>query len=64
MTGWAAWAIPPEPTFTTIRNLIDSWEVNWPLANSDFRKAASVAAVIAVEEAQACADGSYGKFVR
>jgi len=59
MTGWAAWAIPPEPTFATIRDLIDSWDVNWPLANSNFSKAAPVAAVIVAGEVQACADGSY-----
>jgi len=28
MTGWAAWVIPPEPTFGTIQDLIESWDAN------------------------------------
>jgi len=51
--------IPPEPTFGTIQDLIESWDVNWPLMNSDLTHAADIAAAISAGKAQACTDGLY-----
>jgi len=59
MTGWVEWDIPMEPTFATIRELIDSWDANWPLTISDFTNAAAIAEAIKTGDVQLCADGSY-----
>jgi hypothetical protein len=58
-TGWAEWAITPEPTLDSIGELFASWDAPWPLYQSNLSQAATMAMAIQHNDAWACADGSY-----